>query len=145
MKGRDARLLRNDRFHHFCTTERQACDSTQVKNGGQKETKQRQERSQTSGPLDTSVHTRTERQTVQLCGDSNVAENRLMDTMPLVRSTQKMERIQKRLHSWWEKEVAYLITQIDDHVKHHFREHNREADHLANLGADGQRKIIEKK
>ena len=31
--------------------------------------------------------------------------------------------------------------QIDDYVMRIFREHNKEADHLANLGTDGQRKI----
>ena len=37
------------------------------------------------------------------------------------------------------------MAQVDDHVKHIFREHNQEADHLANLGAEAPRKItIEK-
>ena len=31
---------------------------------------------------------------------------------------------------------------IDDYVKHVFREHNQEADHWANLVAEGQRKVI---
>ena len=39
------------------------------------------------------------------------------------------------------KKVAFHITQIDDYVKHIFRERNQEADHQANLGAEGQRKI----
>ena len=40
-----------------------------------------------------------------------------------------------------EKKVAFPESQIDDYVKHIFREHNQEADHLANLGAEGQRKV----
>ena len=35
--------------------------------------------------------------------------------------------------------------QVDDHVKHVFREHNQEADHLANLGAEEQRKVTVEK
>ena len=31
---------------------------------------------------------------------------------------------------------------VDEYVKHIFRKHNQEADHLANLGAEGQRHII---
>ena len=39
----------------------------------------------------------------------------------------------------------FLISKIDDYVKHIFREHNQEADHWANLGAEGQRTIISDK
>ena len=35
-----------------------------------------------------------------------------------------------------EKNTAYPVAQIDDHVKHIFREHKQEADHLANVGAE---------
>ena len=34
------------------------------------------------------------------------------------------------------------ILEIDDYVKHVFREHNTEADHSANVGAEGQRKVV---
>ena len=37
--------------------------------------------------------------------------------------------------------IANPISKMDDYVQHVFREHNQEADHWANLGADGQRKI----
>ena len=37
---------------------------------------------------------------------------------------------------------ANPISKIDDYVKHIFWEHNRDADHWANLGAEGQRKIV---
>ena len=53
----------------------------------------------------------------------------------------KHSHIQKMFYSWWERKVAFPITQIDDKVKHIFRERSQEADHEANLGADGQRKI----
>ena len=32
--------------------------------------------------------------------------------------------------------------QIDDNVRHIFREHNQDADHVGNLGAAGRKKII---
>ena len=47
----------------------------------------------------------------------------------------------KTLHSWWKKSVACLLRKVDDHVKHAFRKQNREADHLANVGAEGKWKI----
>ena len=50
-------------------------------------------------------------------------------------------RIQETLHFWWKKKIAYTEAQMGDFVKHIFREHNQEADHLANLGADGQWEI----
>ena len=34
------------------------------------------------------------------------------------------------------------VSLIDDFVKHTFREHNKEADHWANVGAEGQRKTV---
>ena len=37
--------------------------------------------------------------------------------------------------------MANLLQKIDDNVKHIFREHN-EADHWANVGAEGQRKVV---
>ena len=48
----------------------------------------------------------------------------------------------KTLHSWWKRKTAFPISQIDGYVKHIFRKHNQEADHWANGGADGQRKIF---
>ena len=38
--------------------------------------------------------------------------------------------------------MANLLQKIDDNVKHIFREHNKEADHWANVGAEGQRKVV---
>ena len=42
----------------------------------------------------------------------------------------------------WKRKIKIPISKIDDHVKHILREHNQEADHWANLGAEGQRKMI---
>ena len=50
--------------------------------------------------------------------------------------------MQKTLHSWWKGKIADSISKTDDFVKHVFREHNKEADHWANIGAEGQRKIV---
>ena len=39
-----------------------------------------------------------------------------------------------------EGKKAYPVRMIDDCVKHTCREHHQDANHLANLGTDGQRK-----
>ena len=46
------------------------------------------------------------------------------------------------MRSRWRKKIAHSISKIDDYVKHIFREHNLEADHMANLGAEGRRKFV---
>ena len=43
------------------------------------------------------------------------------------------------------KPWTYPVNQTNDYAKHIFREHNQEAEHLANLGAEGQRKITVEK
>ena len=43
------------------------------------------------------------------------------------------DSIQRTLHSLWRSKVAYPVGQADDCVSHVLREHNEEADHLANL------------
>ena len=35
----------------------------------------------------------------------------------------------------------WFVKLFDDNVMHIFREHNQETDHLANFGAEGQRKV----
>ena len=51
--------------------------------------------------------------------------------------------IQKTLLQWWKKKIVNPISKIDDfYVKHKFREHNKEADHWANVGVEGQRKVV---
>ena len=54
----------------------------------------------------------------------------------------RIGQVQEDLYSWWRRKIAYSISKIDDFVKHVFREHNREADFLANMGAKGQRKNV---
>ena len=58
---------------------------------------------------------------------------------------EQLESIQRTLHSLWRRKVAYPVRQVDDYVRHVLREHNQEADHLANLGAEGQRQITVEK
>ena len=48
----------------------------------------------------------------------------------------------KDLHSWLKENVAKPISNIDGFVKHVYRERNQEADHWANIGAQGHRKIV---
>ena len=48
----------------------------------------------------------------------------------------------QRTNYSWKRKIANPISKIDDYVKHIFREHNHEAEHWANFGAEGQRKII---
>ena len=57
------------------------------------------------------------------------------------RLPKKIATIQKILHHWWDKKLASPISEVDSHVEHVFREHNREADHRANVGTDGKREI----
>ena len=53
-----------------------------------------------------------------------------------------IRQVQKTLHSWWKEKIAKPISKIDFSVKHVYREHNQESDHWANIGAQGQRKIV---
>ena len=55
---------------------------------------------------------------------------------------EKIGLIQKTLHQGWKKKIANLISKTDGYVKHILREHNSEADHWANVGAEGQRKVV---
>ena len=97
-------------------------------------------------PLDTSIHIREEGPPVQLCEDSNVAEKWINGHHAMGQKYRgKIGHVQKTLHSLWKKKSACPATQIDDYVRHIFREHNQESDHLANLGADGQSKIVVEK
>ena len=58
---------------------------------------------------------------------------------------EQMESIQRTLHALWKRKVAYPVGQVDDYVRHVLREHNQEADHLANLAPEGQRQITVEK
>ena len=55
---------------------------------------------------------------------------------------EELARSTEILYLWWKRKIALPISKIDDHVKHIFREHNQEAEYWANLGAEGQGKII---
>ena len=87
-------------------------------------------------PPDSSIAIRTEGTTVQTCGESNVAEKWINRHYAMGQTLHgKLGRMQKTLHSWWKRRIAYPVTQIDDCVKH------QEADHLVILGTEGQRKV----
>ena len=53
--------------------------------------------------------------------------------------------IRRTLRSLRRRNVAYPVGQVDDNVRHVLREHNQEADHLANLAPEGQRQITVEK
>ena len=50
--------------------------------------------------------------------------------------------IRKTLHPWWTRKIANPISKIDDDVRYIFREHNQEADHWANVGVKGEKKLL---
>ena len=50
-------------------------------------------------------------------------------------------KIQKILRSWRKRGAATPISNIDNFVKHIYRENNQESDHWAEIGAQGRRKI----
>ena len=50
-------------------------------------------------------------------------------------------KIQRILHSWWKGRAATPISNIDNFVKHVYREQNQEANHWADTGAQGRRKL----
>ena len=96
------------------------------------------------GPADTTIHTREEGPTVQLCGDSEVASKWMHGQDSLGQKDRgRIGQVRKTLYSWWRRrKIANRISKIDDDVKDVFREHNRDADRLANMGAEGQREKL---
>ena len=54
----------------------------------------------------------------------------------------RVSQVQKTLYAWWKMKIASPISRIDDLVKHVHRARNEEAAHWANIGAQGQRKIV---
>ena len=95
------------------------------------------------GGGDNTIHTRADRPAVQLCGDSNVACKWIHGELAQgTKYKETLGKIQTILHSWWKRKVATPISNIDSFVKHVYREHNQEADHWANKGAQGRRKIV---
>ena len=91
------------------------------------------------GPADSTVHTREDGPTVQLRGDS--ACKWINGQRSLGQEYRgRICQIQKPLH--WKRKIANPISKTDDFVKHVFREHNQEAGHWADVGSEGQRKIV---
>ena len=93
------------------------------------------------GPGETTVHTREGGPAVQLCRDSNVA-CKWNNGEFAQRSKHKdtIGKIQRILHPRWKSGAATPISNIDNFMKHIYREHNQEADHWADIGAQGRRK-----
>ena len=88
---------------------------------------------------DSSVSIRTEGTTVQLCGDSNVAEKWINGHDAMGQQLQgNIGRVQKTLNSRWKRKIAYPVAQIDHYLKHIFREHNHEADPSGEPGTEGK-------
>ena len=48
---------------------------------------------------------------------------------------------QRILHSWWKRGAATPVSNIDNLVKHVYREHDQEADLWADMGTQVRRKI----
>ena len=68
--------------------------------------------------------------------------NGSMENLPKEQSTRiPLGRFKKILHSWWKRGAATPISNIDNFAKHTYREHSQEADHGANIGAQGRRKF----
>ena len=126
----------------FVTSALENCETPVHRKRKEKKKKVDDKAARVLGPADKTIHIREEEPTVQLCGDSGVARKWNSGLISLgQRYRGRTGQIQNTLHSLWEK-IAHAITKIDDYVKHIFRGHNLEADHMATVGAEGQRQII---
>ena len=54
----------------------------------------------------------------------------------------KVGASQRLLHQWWEQNLARPEDLIESYVSHVVREHNKEADHWANVRAGGKKEIV---
>ena len=78
-------------------------DQTESKN---QKTNQERKEPRKLGPPDTSIHTRTDCTTVQLCGQSNVGEKWIHGHYGLGPKYQaEIGRIQETLHTWWKRRL----------------------------------------
>ena len=95
------------------------------------------------GTADKIIHIREDRPTVQLRGGREVAVKWINGQYPLGHKHRgKIGHTEKKFYSWWRRKIALPISKVDDYVMHIFREYIKEADHWANLGAEGQRKSL---
>ena len=54
-----------------------------------------------------------------MCGDSKVVEKWMNGQYAMGQKYKdKIGHIQKTLHSWWKRNVAYSVGLVDDYVKH---------------------------
>ena len=95
------------------------------------------------GPADTVVYESFGCATLQLCGDSHWTSTWINGDFRVEGKYQKKIGAIKRLaHRWWEQNLARPIFLIESYVNHIFREHSKEADHWANVGAIGEKEIV---
>ena len=95
------------------------------------------------GPADTVVYESFGCATLQLCGDSQVISKWINGDFNVEGKYQKkIGAIQRLVHRWWEQNLARPIFLIESYVNHIFREHNKEEDHWANVGASGKKEIV---
>ena len=79
---------------------------------------------------------------MQLCGDINVASKWINGEFAQgTRYKEILGKIQRILHHKWKRGTATPISNVDNIVQHVCREHNQEADHWDDIGAQGRRKI----
>ena len=80
------------------------------------------------GPADTTIHTRADGPTVQLCGDSEVTRKWVNGQYSVGQKDRgRVGQVQKTLRSWWKRKIANPMSKTDDIVKHVFRENKEEA------------------
>ena len=129
-----------EQIRHFRPRQRETVHLTQ-KNCEGKGQKVEEKTPRDLGPADTTIHTREGGPTVQLRGDS--ACKWINGQCSLGQEYRgRIGRVQKNLQSWWKRKITSPISKIDDFVKHVFREHNQEAGHWADVGSEGQRKML---
>ena len=122
--------------NHFCR------NSTDKQKNKDKEERFKKKTPRDLGPEDFTVHTRCEGPMVQLCGDNDVACRWINGEVAQgTKYKETIGKIQRILHSWWKRRVAAPNSDFDSFVEHAYREHDQEADHWANIGAQGRRKI----
>ena len=109
-------------------------DVTQNKNWEEKKMKNMKTQHQVFWCPQTTIHIRAEGPTVQLCGDSEVAGKWINGRC--ARDTEGELAILKRRYSRDGKEKSHTLSQRSTIT------YNQEADHSANLGADGQTQIV---
>ena len=127
----------------FRPVECEALSFTQTKNiGKQVKADKDSKEPRKVGPLEETIPERSEGTTVELCEDRKAAE-RWIERYCAMGTTQRQDRRSTEDYTFVvETRVPYPVQTSGDHVRHIFGEHNEEADHMANLGAEGVPKFM---